>query len=828
MYKNLKWCCNKQIKPMYDNIKYKDYFNPIKKYSKENNNVFYDIIKKNKINDYVMQYYIKSTTDISIIVIYPSALKHPKLVDKLIKKLEEKGDIHYTKDIEMDYFMAYNMLYQLYSTEERMKNNAHIQYKLRRLDFNNNLMNKIKIIVYTLVNKDKPINGKSAEFKMELRNIFVQEDIKTTVYSPDQDAYPRGYDYLHISDDNNQSYEYAGIFFHENSLTFLKKQKTWRLLEMHKTQKLMNFIKNFFYDYSLNEFEKLMIFSSGVLFTYGIREANDIDCILLENNVIKPSDIETKMIKDIDITYKGTTKYNQEWEDELNNRAKLFGAKNYTELITNPKYYYYFMGFKIIRLKFDLILRFKRNRPAQLTDLLVIRQMFNFGYKLKIPDKNITFNEKTMKDEETIINKDKYLDTIKWYLETRYYIFISRDQVNQWINMNFSEKSNLDLYGGLSYANTPSIGESIYTSLQNLNSNNNNIDHFIRIDDDADKKYVYPSQIELLKLGYEPNITIYSSDKPYLYPGENFEFNAVVKSCTRQISDIKPKQRALRIASFNLHNFISRCNQGVAPLFGTALNPFFKPKDINRFIELFKKIDADIYCFQELVPITKKEIEKDITDLEYIRNNFNFQYFNTLMENIGYKYRVIGSTQNGNFYDFENRSYYYLANGIYSKIKLNNPEIYSFKYLNRNIITAEVIFNNKNIRIFNTHLEYYETTNNNLEKLDFSNNHVIQQFKDLQNLIDYYKNNNTIICGDFNVNIFNKNTGFRFRNWEEKTKYIRNNYINVNRLSLPTNFSQQDQTDFIILGKNSNVIVVHSFIVLTNISDHYMIFGDFL
>ena len=91
---------------------------------------------------------------------------------------------------------------------------------------------------------------------------------------------------------------------------------------------------------------------------------------------------------------KGTKNYNDKWDDELNNRAKLFGAKNYEELIINPKYYYYFMGFKIIRLKFDLILRFKRNRPAQFTDLLVIKQMFNLGYTLTIPKKYICFNEK--------------------------------------------------------------------------------------------------------------------------------------------------------------------------------------------------------------------------------------------------------------------------------------------------------------------------------------------------------------------------------------------------------------------------------------------------
>jgi endonuclease/exonuclease/phosphatase family metal-dependent hydrolase len=806
MYKNLKWCCTKQIKPMYDNIKYKDYFEPIKRYSKENDKIFDDIIKKKKINDYVMQYYIKSTTDISIIVVYPNALKHPKLIDKLIKKLEEKGDIHYTKDIEMDYFMAYNMAYQLYSTEERMKNNSSIQYKIERLGFKLESVNTIKIIVYTLIDKTKPINGQSAEFKMELRDIFVQEDIKTTKFTPDQDPYPRGYDYLHISDDNNQSYEYAGMFFHENSLKFLKRQKTWRLIDMHKTHKLLNLTKDFFYDYSLNEFEKLMIFSSGVLYTYGIREANDIDCVLLENDVIKPDDVEKKLDKDIDITYKGTKEYNQNWEDELNNRAKLFGAKNYKELITNPKYYYYFMGFKIIRLKFDLIIRFKRNRPAQFTDLLVIRQMFNLGYKLKIPDTNITFNEKTMKDEETIVNKEKYVDTIRWYLESRYYIYMTKEQIKQWIDMDFPTEYNSDLDGG----------------------SNSEQFNFIKGDDDSDKKFVYPSQVELIKHGYEPNIIIYSSDKPYLYPGENFEFSAISKSCNRKVNDIKPKRNALRIASFNLHNFISRCNQGIAPLFGTALNPFFKPKDVNKFIELFKKVDADIYCFQELVPITEKEIDKDITDLNYVRNNFNFKYFNELMENIGYKYKIIGSTQNGKFYDLESRSYYYLANGIYSKIKLNNPEVYNFKYLNRNIITAEVTYNNKNIRIFNTHLEYYETTNNNLKQLGFNNNHVIQQFKDLQNLVDHFKNNNTIICGDFNLNIFSKNTGFRFRNWEEKTEYIRNNYINTNRFTIPTNFSQQDQTDFIIFSKNANLKPVHSFIVLTNISDHYMIFNDFL
>jgi hypothetical protein len=191
---NINWCCEKEIKPLYDNIKYKDYFGPIEKFSKENNNIFSNIIKKKTINDLVIQYYIKSTSNISIIVLYPSAIKHDKLVNKMISKLEENGDIHYIKDIEADYFMAYNLIYQLYASEKRMKKNSDINYKINRLGFQiENKINKIKIIVYTLKNNERKINGQSSEFKMELRNIFVKEDIKTTIYKEKDDRLPAFY-----------------------------------------------------------------------------------------------------------------------------------------------------------------------------------------------------------------------------------------------------------------------------------------------------------------------------------------------------------------------------------------------------------------------------------------------------------------------------------------------------------------------------------------------------------------------------------------------------------------------------------------------------------
>jgi endonuclease/exonuclease/phosphatase family metal-dependent hydrolase len=807
---NTQWCCDQQIKPLYLDID--DYFEPLKRFSKENNNIFDNIVKNKILNDLVIQYYIKSRVDISIIILYPKA-KSSEKIKEMMTKLEENGSIHYTKDIEFTYYAILNLIYQLYASEKRMKKISDIIYKADRIGFvNDGVLRKVKVIVYTC--KNNIINGSSAPFKMELRDLFLQEDIKTTKFDNTDERYPRGYDYLHVSDNINQSYEYAGIFFNENSLRFLEKQKVWRLIEMNKTKNLFDKLKNFFYNYSQLELEKLLIFSSGVLYSYGIREANDLDCILLENDVIKPNLIEKLNNTDLDISFKGTKDYNDIWEKELNNRAKLFGAKNYKELILDPEYYYYFMGVKIIRLKYDITLRLNRNRPAQITDLLVIRQMFNLNYKITIPTQKIQFNEKLNKDESIPITKNKLLDTIQHYLFSRYYIKLNPDQIEKWINMSY--KKSIDLFGGYKVAPT-FYKKKIGGSLDNT---------FIKLKNIANEKYIYPTQNELIEMGYNPMVIIYSSDKPYLYPDENFNKLAVTNFCNKTITNFKSKKSALRIASFNVHNFISRCNQGIAPLFDTKLNPFENPRDINKFIELFKTVNADILCLQEVVPPI--DITEDITDLTRIRNEFNFEYLNKLMAEIGYEYKIIGSTQMGHFFDTEKRDYYFLANAIYSKLPLKNKEIVGYKYLNRNIITASVKYKGKDIQILNLHSEYYSDKNLILKKLGISTDQVLKAFEDMYNLIKSYKNKNIIICGDFNIDLFKEHEGPRYKLWSNKTLFIRNNYNNTNKVNIPTNFSQNQKTDFILLNKNSILKTVYSFTYLTNISDHYMVLTDFV
>ena len=631
---------------------------------------------------------------------------------------------------------------------------------------------------------------------MELRDYFVKEDIKTTIYKDSDDQYPRGYDYIHASDDINQSYEYSGIFFHKNSIKFLKKQKTWRMLQVIKSKELFDKLKKFFYTHSQNEVEKLIILSSGILYSHGIREANDIDCFLSDTKAIKQTDIDEFNKKDYDIFYNHKDQNNERWQNELKNRAKMFGVKNYEELIYNPKYYYYFMGIKFLRLKYDIRVRFRRSRPAQLSDLLVIRQMYNLKYDIKIPEETKMFDRDKQMGVVSPVNKKKYLETMKFYLETRYYIRLTIEQIEKWINR--------DMTGG----------------------GNETIGNFIKYDNELLKKMVYPSESELIEMGYLPNTIIYNSKKPYLYPGEDFNMHAVAKFCKDmdELQKIKPKNKSLRVASYNLHNFITRCNQGIAPIFDNGLNPFQKSRNLNKFIELFKNVNADVICFQELVPIIKDDVIEDISDYNYIRKKFNFDYLNQEMEKIGYKYNIIGSTQHGKFYNNKDKGYHYLANGVFSKIKIENYEILNFKYLNRNIIKCRINYNNKPVDIINVHLEYFSDYNPIIK----SNDQLIQQFIDLKDIINKLDNKNVIICGDFNINLFKKSNSIRYKDWEKKTEYLKSTFVNTNRTLIPTNFSQNDQTDHIILHKDSKIKSVFSFVVFTNLSDHYMIFSDFI
>jgi endonuclease/exonuclease/phosphatase family metal-dependent hydrolase len=768
------WCCNKQIKPLFNDIDENDYSEPLKRL---NNPYLNEYITKEQ-NDTMMNYYIKSSKDLSIITVFPKALQQENNMKKLFEKLKENGQIHYIKELTINFYTMYNIIYHFYAHERRMKSNHNILFKVNKLGFTDvHSTHNIVVIIYKHKNKDIPLQGNSSPFKMKLRELFeLKNELDTS------------YDFLHVNNDDNEAYEYSNIFFNHNTLRFLEKQQSWKILDMKYTIRLFNRLKEFFHNFSLNEVEKSLIFSSGILFSYGMREINDLDVIMLESNNITVKQIEdfnNDKKYDLDISYEKSPNFNAEWTKELNIRAEMCGAKDYKELILNPRFHYYFMGMKFLRLKCDIFTRTKRGRPAQITDLLILRQSLNLQYQISIPKETKTYDEAKKMDIIKKVDENDFLKTIKFYLNKRYFIDISVENIRKWINN--------DLVGG---------GNEL-----------------IKMEDVSDKKYVYPTMEELIKMGFTPNVTIYSNSKPYLFEGEDFPY-LISKYFCKSDKIIHSSNNTLRIMTFNIHNMITRCNQGISPIFGNNLNPFEKSRDIKRFIKFFEKSHADILCLQEVVPITNIDIDKDIKDYEYIRNNFNFEYFNELMAKIGYKYKIISSTMNGYFIKEERRHYYFLGNAIYSKYPLVNSQIYQYNFLNRNFITTTVKYNKKEFNLVNVHWEYFKDD----DKLILQTDLLINKLKELYNL------KNIILCGDFNINLLIKRNGKRYIDWEKRTGFVKHYgpFNSVYKKSLATNFSQGDTTDYILMSKQNILKCVYSNIIQTDISDHYAVYADFV
>ena len=820
---------NIDIKPIFNDIPQYDYLKPISllaNYHEEiKPNIYHDILStvnksefnnllKNKkilpqsdINDLIMIEYIKCFSNNNIIVLYPKALSKKDKLKDFFKLLDENGSVYYTKLLNINYYYAYNLMFQLYANTNRMKSNNQIIYKLTRLGFTFNTNSDILIVVYQHLNINKKINGSSTPFKSELRKVFLNEDLKTTKITNLEDAYPREYDYLHINDTFNETINYSYSFFHKNTIKFTSRQQSWRLLELFDGIKKFNhFIKNIYSKLSLLDQSNLILSSSTVLFAYGIRNMNDIDGIILDNKNI---DINTYNIFNTELyddIYRPAIKKNERWETQLNKRSSVIDVDDFKQLIINPNYHFYFHGVKLFLLKQEILIRIKRQRPAQFTDLLVINRLLNINFKLTIPDTQQIFNKNTDEITTTTYKEDQFVNTVKNYLYDRYQLLLNIDQVKKWID---STENKITI-------NTPSHNIPIYQSSSITYPNK---ELYYTIPNISNNPTIFPELSELSKFGFTSYSSILSDDKPYLYYGEDWENNKLCTSTPKEIYN-KPNYR-LRVLTFNVHNFITRCNQGSAPIFFNNLNQFNKPRNFNNFLELFKKINADVICLQEFVPLLDYELNEDITDYDEIRK-INFKYINTEMAKLGYKYSCIGDCIKNNFTINEHRTYHMLCNAIYSKIPIEEEKLFHL-FINRNIIGIKIKYNNKYIWILNTHLAYFSDKT----LLDLNKETIVLQFETLKQIIQKeFNNKNIIFCGDFNINLYRKGTSYRYKNFD-KVKNITDLFNNTSRVVIPTNFSQNDQTDFILLSKSSDLIPKFNLIYNSNISDHNPLFTDF-
>jgi len=350
-----------------------------------------------------------------------------------------------------------------------------------------------------------------------------------------------------------------------------------------------------------------------------------------------------------------------------------------------------------------------------------------------------------------------------------------------------------------------------------------------KIEDDSNKKNIYPSSETINKWGFLPP-KLLSYKKDYLSIKEqDVQVNNLNIKCESE--NFVNNNSKFRICTFNVHNWVSVCP-----------NDNLYKKSLSPFIEFFKKINCDILCLQEVVPLYKNHLNEDIDDYSEI-SKCNFSYIVDEFKKIGYEYSFISNTNLSSYQRSKNQSeYFYLANAIFSKINFDYEKSFLLP-TNRNFICVKIMIDNIPILIYNTHLEFVRRGVVNYLKHKLNPKGPENNVYNLQInlllldiLINCKKHNtkNVIVCGDFNKPYYEIDSIEEIR-WIYED--IKNNFYYFNKFfkdtskdrNKITNLTQENQTDFIFTTKNllEHFFITNHQILKSDLSDHYPIICDF-
>ncbi len=271
---------------------------------------FYNRNVPSSILDAVATKFVEYADNLHMAFIWPTARGRDKEIEKIIP------NIVYRKDVSLNPNGAHNLLSQIYCGEEWIGSSADnfrgSQGKLIEC-FKN--LEAVRVIAFQAETLDEVLT-----IKDKIRDIF-----------------NIGKHSIHITDTKEESIRVARVVFNDNSVHFLNHAKPNRYLSTHVK---ISAFKKFLVENSLNV-DDVLLDSSIVLSSYGVREAKDIDFFCFDND---------KIIREFD--------YINIHDEELKNHQE-----SKQELIYNPKNYFYFDDLKFI--SFAQLYKMKSNRAEQ-------------------------------------------------------------------------------------------------------------------------------------------------------------------------------------------------------------------------------------------------------------------------------------------------------------------------------------------------------------------------------------------------------------------------------------------------------------------------------
>lgn len=302
--------------------------------------------------------------------------------------IQSNGLNKYKKEIVYRYIES-NIKYKLLISNEKLNVKNDIFYELNNLS-----KSQIIGIIFQIDMQKTPM--KNYTYYENLSDNF--NDTLYCYYVLNGQDISQSNAIVYEINEYNNIREITQILFNDLSLEVLKHSRLDRVINEKTKKTIYNHLiyKRFLYDKikTIDQI-KFMLFSCSILFTLGTTVCQDIDLLVYHKNhsnelkqiIKKYFKNDTQKIPLIDFHMKGMGEWSMTGKKSYLNEwfvkewPNLYGSKNMNQTFFDPKYYYYFMGMKIISYKADIIRRVKRNRATAYTDLIML-DYFN-GLKIK-------------------------------------------------------------------------------------------------------------------------------------------------------------------------------------------------------------------------------------------------------------------------------------------------------------------------------------------------------------------------------------------------------------------------------------------------------------
>lgn len=278
-------------------------------------------------------------------VIFPTAEGHR---DEVYQHLLKLGEIVNVKTFKYDEFIGKEVVKQLYFNSNNDAWNYGLDFNGSNTKANECFDGTADLQVYIIeANLDEASRIKEKEY---LRNLWGKDKHS-----------------IHITDTVEEVNRVARMFFNENSRRVMKVNRT----QEFSSQKMYDMFNEYIElaPKDIIEREKIAIEGSAVFDLLNIRDGRDIDYISRDKNINFSSE-------------------NIEMHDEDENK---YHTENIDEIITNPKYYFYYKGYKFVDLleveKYKKARSVKKD-PKDSNDLKSIQRFIQnnpqFGVSMKV------------------------------------------------------------------------------------------------------------------------------------------------------------------------------------------------------------------------------------------------------------------------------------------------------------------------------------------------------------------------------------------------------------------------------------------------------------